>query len=220
MNMTTPVNRLEKIATVALRKHNSDIEKARPDFLRAVRVEKLVDELANKYLGWVVRREVGHEQFEAQSGSAGLTPPILGSIEVRKHDVRQHRRRTQAEKEAARETMLRSAEAVYDLPVNGRAIGNIRIGELAALKRDLAESWVSVFALSIEDCRNFLLAELIEKHCVVQDTLTPIRNVLDADTLSRFVEQATKEAPRENSEVTHWAAEAIYNYMQTKEIAA
>lgn len=219
MSMTTQVNRLEKIATVALKKHNGDIEKARPDFLRAVRVEHLIDELAKEYLGWVVRREVGRGPIETQTHDASLTPSI-GSIKVREHDVRQHRRRTQAEKEAAREAMLRSAEAVYDLPINGRAIGNIRIGELTALKRDLVENWVSKLALSIDDCRNFLLAELIEKHCIVQDTLTPIRNVLDAGTLSGFVEQATKEAPRENSEVTHWAAEAVYNYMQTKEIAA
>jgi hypothetical protein len=214
------MNRLEKIATVTLKKHNGDIEKACPDFLRAVRVEKLVDELATVYLRQVVGREEGHGSLETHSAGVGLTPPILGSIKVREHDVRQHRRRTQAEKEAARETMLRSAEAVYDLSINGRAIGNIRVGELTALKHELVDDASHWLMHGLEQARNAILAELIEGHCVVQDTLTRIRDVVDAKTLSEFVEQANEEAPRRVNEGMRRAAEAIDHNPNSGEIAA
>lgn len=105
--------------------------------------------------------------------------------------------------------MLRSAEAVYDLAINGRAIGLIAVGELAALKHDLVDDASQKLMLGIEQARNAVLAELIEQHCVVPDKLMRVRDVIDPETLSRFVDQANSEAPRRINEAMRRAAEAI-----------
>ena len=191
-----------------------------PHFVKAVTAAKLIDDLAREYLRQVVGRGEGQRWIEAQAPNANPTPPKpadAGSIRVREHDVRQHRRRTQAEKEAAERAMMASAEAVFELQINGRAIGGIAVGELAALKRDLVADASHKLMLGAEQVRNAVLTELIEQHCTVQDQLTRVREAVNASTLNTLVRQAEQEAPRRIAEAMRHAAAAIEH---AKEIAA
>lgn len=209
---------LEKLATAALQKNGGDIETALPHFLRAVREAKQIDDLARDYLRRIVGRGEGHGWIETQKWDADPTPPHdVGSIKVREHDVRQHRRRTQAEKEAAEKAMMASADAVFEMQINGRAIGNIAIGELQALKRDLVADASQKLMLGTEQVRNAVLAELIEQHGHVEDQLTRVRDAVSASTLNSLVKQAEQEAPRRIAEAMRHAAAAIEH---AKEIAA
>jgi hypothetical protein len=202
---------LEKLALAALRKHDDDIEQALPQFLRTVREAKLIDDLAREYLSRIAGRGQGQRSNEAHLSVADPTPssPADGSVKVRHHDVRQHRRRTHAEKVAAERAMMASAEAVFELQINGRALGNIAIGELAALKRDLVDDASHKLMLGTEQVRNAVLAELIEQHCTVQDQLTRVREAISADALAQFIYQAEQEAPRRIAEAMRHAAAAI-----------
>jgi hypothetical protein len=202
---------LEKLALAALRKHDDDIEQALSHFLRAVREAKQIDELAREYLHRIVGRGQRHGMDESHIHDADPAPPSLadGSVKVRHHDVRQHRRRTHAEKVAAERAMMASAEAVFEMQINGRALGNIAIGELAALKRDLVDDASHKLMLGTEQVRNAVLAELIEAHCMVQDQLTRVREAISADALAQFIYQAEQEAPRRIAEAMRHAAAAI-----------
>jgi hypothetical protein len=213
--------RLNDIAVAALNKHNGNAEKALPEFVRAVQAAKLLDDLALAFLRTITAgRGSGHPSIEAQQTDAGPTPskaPTVGSIKVSAHDVRQYRRRTSAEKEAAERAMMASAEAVFELQIEGRAIGNIAIGELTSLKHDLVDDATHKLMLGAEQVRNAVLAELIERHCTVQDQLVRVRDAVSAKTLAQLVQQAEQEAPRRISEAMRRAAEAME---RAKEIAA
>jgi hypothetical protein len=206
------MKRLNDIATAALKKHNGNAERAAPEFASAVKAAKLIDELAREFLRLFATRESGQSSFETHPSRAGLTPsssPMVGSIKVREHDVRQHRRRTQAEKDAAERAMLDSAEAVFEIQIEGRAIGGIAIGELPRLKHDLIDDASHKLILGAEQVRNAVLTELIEQHCTVQDQLTRVRDAVSASTLKQLIAQAEQEAPRRISEAMRRAAEAI-----------
>jgi hypothetical protein len=208
------MKRLNDIATAALKKHNGNAEQAAPEFASAVKVAKLINDLAREFLRQFAMRESGQGRHETHQSVAGLTPssPIVGSIKVREHDVRQHRRRTQAEKDAAERAMLDSAEAVFEIQIEGRAIGGIAIGELPRLKHDLIDDASHKLILGAEQVRN---AVLTEQHCTVQDQLTRVRDAVSASTLKQLIAQAEQEAPRRISEAMRRAAEAI----EHKEIA-
>ena len=208
---------LKEIATLALRKSSDDIDKALPHFVKAIRVNNLIDDLAREYLHKFVGLGADHAAFEAQRMNVGPTPTNIGSIKVRDHDVRQHRRRTQAEKEAAEAAMLASADAIFEMQINGRAIGSIAIGELRALKRDLVDDASHKLMLGAEQVRNAVLAELIEQHCQVDDQLIRVREAVSASQLNSFVSQAEQEAPRRIAEAMRHAAAAME---RAKEIAA
>ena len=213
------MGRLDDIATAALKKHGT-AEKALPEFVRAVQKEKLIDDLARAFLHQVAGRGSDQHMIEDLGRNAAPTPPtppVVGSIKVKHHDVRQHRRRTHEEKEAAMQAMMASAEAVFELQIEGRAIGNIAIGELASLKRHLIDDASHKLMLGTEQARNAVLCELIEQHCRVDDQLTRVRGACNARTLQELFERAEQEAPRRVSEAMRRAAEAIDH---TKEIAA
>src|SRR5580765_2416854 len=212
------MKQLTEMALTALKNHGGDIEKALPKFVHAVQTAKLINDLARAFLRSVAKREPGQDFIENPLVNADAAP-ATGSIKVKAHPVRQHRRRTAEEKKAAEQAALASAEAVFEMKVNGRAIGNIAMGELAALKRDLIADASHKLMLGAEQVRNAVLAELIEKHCVVQDQLTRVREAVDAKTLTKLVRQAEQETPRRIEEAMRRAAEAM-EQMEQKEIAA
>lgn len=209
------MKQVTEMAITALKNHNGNIEKALPNFIRAVQTAKLIDDLARAFLRSIAARGSGQQAVEILGRNAGPTQRD-GSIKVKAHDVRQHRRRTTAEKDAAERAVLASAEAVFELQVEGRAIGNIAMGELAALKRHLVHDATHKLMLGAEQVRNAIIAELIEQHCIVQDQLMRVREAVDAKTLARFIKQAEQDTPRRIEEAMRRAAEA----MGQKEIAA
>jgi hypothetical protein len=210
--------RLDDIAAIALKNHKGNVEKALPEFVRAVQAAKLIDELARPFLRQVsVGRGSGPDFDETHAHQAGPTTPTIGSIKVKQHDVRQHRRRTHEQKEAAKRAMMASADAVFQMQINGRALGKYRIGELASLKRDLIKSAVDGILLHTVEVRDAIIAEQIEQHCSVQDQLTTVDDVVDAKTLALYVRRAEQDAPRRVEEAVRLARESME---QRKEIAA
>jgi len=203
---------LETLAKTALVKSGGDIEKALPQFVRAVRTANLIDDLARKYLSQIASGS-GQSENETRSAAAGPASPKhkLGSIKVPQYDVKPHRRRTHAEKQAALAAAAASIEAVFELEINGRAIGNIRFGELAALRHDLVDDASSKLMLGIDAARAAVLAELIQNHAVVPDHSARVRDVIDAPTLRGLVAEAEEEAPRRIAEAMRRASGAIEN---------
>ena len=203
---------LDDLATAALKNHKGNVEKALPEFIRAVHAAKLIDDLARDFLHQVAGRGSGQSGAEAQVRHARPTPsaPAAGSIKVRPTKVPvPHRRRTQEEKDAATQAMLASAEAVFEIQIEGRALGKYRIGELAALKRDCIDAATHMLMLGTEQARNAVLAELIVEHCTVQDQLISVREACNASTLARLVERAEQEAPRRVADGMARAAEVM-----------
>ena len=217
---------LKTIGAAALKKHQGNVEKALPEFIRAVKAQSMIPDLARSYLSHIAASGPDPVARETPTGRVGPAPspkpavketPANGSITVTKHPVREHKRRTHEEKQAALAAAAASVEAVFDLPINGRAIGKYAVGELAALKRDLVDDAAHKLMLGTDAARNAVLAELIEQHCTVQDQLTPVRDVIDAATLKQFVMIAEQEAPRRIALGMQRAADAI---AQRKEVAA
>ena len=205
------MTRIDDIATAVLKKHGNDPGKALRDFNALLKGAKL--DLALEFLrakaGGVSPTMEFLKPTDAVSDSRQPPATKIGSIKVKEHDVRQHRRRTHAEKEAAMQAMMASAEAVFELSINGRAIGGIAIGELPELKRVLIDDASHKLMLGTEQARNAVLAELIEQHCTVQDQLTRVRDAVSAKTLAQLVQQAEQEAPRRISVAMRAAADAI-----------
>ena len=206
------------MAQTALKNHGGDIEKALPKFLRAVQGANLIDDLARECLRSVAMSEPGLRTRETQMAVAGLAPS-RGSIKVPKYDVPPHRRRTHEEKQAADRAMMASAEAVFEIQIEGRAIGGIAMGELPRLKRDLFKSAAEGIMLHTIEVRNAIIAEMIELHCTVPDTLMRVRDAVDAPTLIEFVSQAERLAPRRIEDAMRHARETLEKHEQ-KEIAA
>ena len=118
-------------------------------------------------------------------------------VEVRKHD--RHRKRTTAEREAAlRVAGIEAAEirTVFEHRVNGRAIGDLRWGELGAMVRDNAVDAASFLKLGTEATANAILLFKVQRHASVDDHSTLVRQVITAAQLQAFVDEAYAEAPR------------------------
>ena len=204
---------LETLATKALAKASNDIEIALPHFLRMLREAKLIDELARDYLRGIVGRRTDRGPLETQGVGVGSTPLAadVGSIKVRDYKVPTHRRRTHEEKEAAEKAMLVSADAVFDMRINGRAIGAIAIGELTTMRKELYDNAARGIVLHIIDVQNAIIAEQIEQHCSAMDQMTPVRQVIAAKTLEEFVQRAKMLAPRRVEEGVRHARVAMEN---------
>ena len=204
-------SKLENLARTILGRHNNDVERATPSFVTAVIAAKLIDDLAQAYLRQVAMREPGQAISETQIDVAGLTSSKRDAkpTVVKKHN--RHRRRTPEEMAAAREARLIGANAVFEMLVGGRAIGKIRFGELATLKRDLIGSAARGLMLHATEVRDAVIAELIEAHCQVADQMQPVSAIVDAETLQRFVQRAEQEAPRRIEEAMRHARAAMAN---------
>ena len=155
---------LNALAAAAMKKSGGDAGKAVTDFLRYVNAANLLDELALAFLKQFAVSPSGHPHGDTASARVPpIKTPESGSVRVSKHPVREHRRRTPAEKQAARAAAAASVEAVFELEINGRPVGNIRMGELSTLRHELVDDASGKLMLGIDAARNAVLAELIRK---------------------------------------------------------
>ena len=74
---------------------------------------------------------------------------------------------------AAEQARLDSAEAVFELLVGGHKLGNIRIGELASMKRDLIASASQGLMLHTIEVRDAIIAETLAR--VALKSKSPVR---------------------------------------------
>ena len=213
--------KLDDVARAALKKYKGDVDKALPEFvLVLLRNKNLVDEMARQYL---------YSRLGPQSDSTGAkpakpagpieVPPLVGSIKVRKHDVREHPRRTHEERLAAERLLQDRAERFFEIPVNGRPLGNIAIGELREARRERVDDASSWLMHGIEQARLAVLLELVEMHCQAPDQLMRVRDAISAEKLAQLVLQAEEEAPRRIAEAIRRARGAIGRDDPEKRIA-
>jgi hypothetical protein len=235
------MSKLEDLACTALQNHGGNIDAAAPKFIRAVVNANLLDELGRFYLQHVAvvgdwPGQQGVETHESGAGSttaksqptaaAGDWPDDqsaieavrrAGSIIVKPHKVRQHRRRTQAEREAARRAMMMSADAIFEMRIEGRAIGGIAMGELRDMRQRLVHDATNKLILGAEQVHAAVLIEMIDEHCQVDDQLMRIRDAISAKDLKALDARAKIEAPRRIELAMAQAAIAMERH---KELAA
>jgi hypothetical protein len=190
---------LREIAEATLKAHGNDARLAAPKFLALVEKANLLPDLAKAYL-FSVRQ------------------PGQGSIRVKTYQVPQYRRRTSEEKAAADEAARTSIEAVFGLRIGDRAIGDIAMGELTELRRDLIQDAIDKLVLGTEQVRNAILAEKIQNHVVVPDQLMRVRDAIDAATLQRLITEAENETPRKLRQAMDRATE-VFSQSAMEQIA-
>ena len=181
---------LNEIAIQVLKESDDNVEKALPKF------NKLL--LANP----VMLNELSRPYLQA------ISP---GSIKVREHKVRPHRRRTPEERQAALiGTAKVTAQQIYRMTVAGRPLGDIRFGELASLKQQHVREATNNLMLGIKQVETAILFEKITEHCTAEPD-TKIRDAIKPDVLQRLVSEAQHEAPQRTELGMRRAAEVMEN---------
>jgi hypothetical protein len=135
------------------------------------------------------------EQPQAQPSAT----PAAGSIKVKEHKVRQHRRRTHEEREAALRSAGHAAASMagaYDRQIDGRPIGELRWGELQALRHNNAFNAASYLRYGNEATANFILLDKLEAHVRVTDHSSKVKDVIGEAQLQVLSDEADVEAPR------------------------
>ena len=118
---------------------------------------------------------------------------------VREHKVREYHRRSHAEREAALQGAGRVAASLrtaYDRQIDGRSLGELRWGELQALRHQHAIDAASFLRFGTQATADFLLLDKIEAHCRVDDHTTKVREAIGEEQLRALSEEADAEAPR------------------------
>jgi hypothetical protein len=153
-----------------------------------------------------LREAIARDYLERLAGerapdkpAAPIVEPSAGSVKVTAYKVPQHRRRTHAEREAALASAGRAAASMataYDQQIDGHAIGELRWGELQALRHSNAFNAASYLRFGTEATANFILLDKIEAYCRVDDHSTKVRDVISEAQLQALAEEADVEAPR------------------------
>jgi hypothetical protein len=135
----------------------------------------------------------GQTLTEAQAPSA---PPAAGSIRVKAHDVRAHRRRTQKEKDIEIAAQMGLSTAIYDRRTSRGPLGDVRYEQLPSSKRESADHAASYLRLGTEKTEEAILWAKIEGYARVEDGRTRVREVIPAEKLHRLAIEAHTEAPQ------------------------
>ena len=182
---------IRAIASAALRDHGGDVEKAIPAFIQAARKANKVTDLARIYLRMVATQGIA-------DAAPNLTPRMAAAL-TRPTNVtpinQVQRRQTEGERLAARQAMRNSADAIYEMRFDGRALGRIKIGELITLRDEYVADAAKFLELGTEFVRNAALAGLILKHAGTVDQFAEVRDVLSGKKLTGLREQADKNTP-------------------------
>ena len=185
---------LRAAATEALDAAKGNVERAVLRFAAILaKRSELREAIARDYLDRLAA-ERGLQQPEET-----IDAPAAGSIKVREHKVRQHRRRTHEERQAALQGAGRAAASMataYDRQIDGRSIGDLRWGELQALRHENAINAASYLRFGTEATANFILLDKIEAHVRVTDHGTKVKDVISEAQLQLLADEADGEAPR------------------------
>jgi hypothetical protein len=180
---------LRSAANEALDAALGNVARAVPRFAAMLKRGELREAIAREYL----------ERVAAERGHAPVETPTTGSIEVREHRVKKHRRRTHDEREAALQSAGHAAASMataYDRQIDGRPIGDLAWGELQALRHENAINAASYLRFGTEATANFILLDKIEAHCRVTDHGMKVKDAISEEQLRMLIEQADDEAPR------------------------
>lgn len=186
---------LRAAANEALEAAKGNVARAATRFSAVLKSKgELREAVALDYLERLAADQLGEAPPEPAS-----IEPAAGSVKVSAYKVPPHRRRTHAEREAALQGAGRAAASMataYDRQIDGRAIGELRWGELQALRHNNAFNAASYLRYGTEATANFILLDKIEAHCRVDDHATKVRDVISEVQLRVLSEEADAEAPR------------------------
>lgn len=175
-------------ATEALLFHRGDIAAAANKLWHVV---KKRDDL-----GVAAMREIVQQQASSETVTKTLAKTGKKVVAVNAHQ--RHRRRTSEEREAALRVAGQNAEVlatIFEHRIDGRQIGDIQWGELRRLIQAHAEDAAGFLELGHESTRRTLLLLKIYNHTQVDDPSTPIKRVIAAKQLQKFMDEAEREAP-------------------------
>ena len=202
---------IRAIAAAALRDHGGDVEKAIPAFIQAARKANKMNDLARIYLRMVATQGIEAKDVAPRVAAALTRPSNVTPISA----AREQRRQTPEERAAARRAALDSVDAIYDMKVDGRALGRIRFGELDTLIQEGFTDAANMLLLSKGIVKNTAIYALIRQHCgVVPDSMMEIRDGIDAKKLSRLVARAEQMTPALLTEVARRASGEIQSQIQ------
>jgi hypothetical protein len=167
-----------------------------------------------------LQRVAAEKGIDTKDTAATATPkvkeqPADGSVKVTAYKVPSYRRRTHEEREAALQSAGRAAASMasaYDRQIDGRSIGELRWGELQAMRHQNAFNAASFLRFGTEATANFILLDKIEAYCRVDDHSMKIRDVISAAQLQALAEEADVEAPR----MIGAGMEAWVNWLETQ----
>jgi hypothetical protein len=203
---------IETAATLArdlLKKYKNNLDVAFPHFAAMLRKKALVDDVLWDFLQ---RQSAGSQMPQGQpsiagdespatdpsppgqAGAAGLS--LTPKIKVSAHDVSAYKRRTPEQKAAFEKAMAARAEAIFDMRVNGSKLGDLRLGYLKTLARDLRVKAGSGLQQGIEDTKQALLIQMLADFGTPIDTNATVRDSIPIAKLHEMNERAKELTPR------------------------
>jgi hypothetical protein len=203
---------IETAATLArdlLKKYKNNLDVAFPHFAAMLRKKALIDDVLRDFLE---RQSAGSQMPQGQPSIAGDESPAVRSmpkgpttiaglsldpkIKIPAHDVSAHKRRTPEQKAAFEKAMAARAEAIFDMRVNGSKLGDLRLGYLKTLARDLRVKAGSGLQQGIEDTKQALLIQMLADFGTPVDTNATVRDSIPIAKLHEMNERAKEMTPR------------------------
>ena len=170
------IEALRRLASKCLEQKANDPLHARPAFVKSVRdAPQLLDALAGEFL----QRHAARPK---------------GEIEVRAHQVAPHRRRTQAQKNAAKFAMAMTLGIYKTRKIGDRLLGSIAMGEVRHMVQERIIESAFYMQAGLGELANSLLLHKICKHAQVVDIRSLVSEVIPENVLERFDREAAREA--------------------------
>jgi hypothetical protein len=176
---------LRQAAIAALKKHPDDLEGAAHELCSIVRKQSdLLEALA---LDYVTR--IGAARPPTQTSTAAAPPPPI----AKPIKVREHRRRTPGEREAALTVAGDTARAVlsvFDRPIFGRRLGDLRWGELRSMCHGMATNAADYLRLGTDATENFAMMTLMLRHAQPADQGALVRDTISEKKAREYAAMA------------------------------
>lgn len=186
---------LTALAADALKMHGTPA-KAAPFFWRAL---KKRGDLCEALALYFLTRMAGEEKCGGAGQSALDTQCRNAGAAAKTVPVNEYKRRPPTAKQAARKVEMACAAAIADIyssrKIDGRDIGDLTWKELGHLVLENAMLAASYLQRGTLETENALLLSKIASWATVSDPAARVRDVVKADQLAAFIEEARREAP-------------------------
>jgi hypothetical protein len=208
----TNIETAAALARDLLKKYKNNLDVAFPHFAAMLKKKSLVDDVLRDFLQRIGNSSAGSQMPQGQPSIAGDESPAVRSmpkgpitvaglsldpkIKVSAHDVSAHKRRTPEQKAAFEKAMAARTEAIFDMRVNGSKLGDLRLGYLKTLARDLRVKAGSGLQQGIEDTKQALLIQMLADFGTPVDTNATVRDSIPVAKLHEMNQRAKEMTPR------------------------
>jgi hypothetical protein len=208
----TNIETAARLARDLLKKYKNNLDVAFPHFAAMLRKKALVDDVLRDFLQRTVNSSAKDQMPQGQNAGADDESPadrsmpqgpttvaglsLTAKIKVSAHEVPAHKRRTPEQKAAFEKAMAARAEAIFDMRVNGSKLGDLRLGYLKTLARDLRVKAGSGLQQGIEDTKQALLIQMLADFGTPIDTNATVRDSIPIAKLHEMNERAKELTPR------------------------